>query len=668
MMHVETLAFGPKDSYVVVNSEGTCFWSGVLPKGLTKTLTRSRHHKDITTIAFNERDFVIGYADGAWEAEVDREVERALASIGALITFSFGPDDSFIAVGDRSIKHRGIPELLTREIVRRRRFYTVQFVALGPEDSYCLGYDDGRIVFDMEGFHPHLKKLLLRNRTPITSLYLAPDSDNYLAQDNTYTYTWAASQDFSNAIETNGVTLSPEAIYYSVSEISGFFDDGRLVEETVDDLLEEIISPFDIPAITVIEHKGLMYTLDNRRLWAFKEADVSSIPVILQDSRLSYKLRRQLDKVDGFDVDIIDLPKVFGLVGLVRLVGFLFLGLGLGLGLVAFVVGIVLVLELVVFRIVLELVFLRFLQDIVGNQETVKRLAVIAKQGNLPNIIIAGPPGTGKTTSILALAHEMLGPAYKEAVLELNASDDRGINVVRNKIKSFAQKKVTLPRGAHKIIILDEADSMTSAAQQALRRTMELYASTTRFALACNTSSKIIEPIQSRCAILRYSRLSDVDILERIKYVCAQEQIATTEKGFEAIIFTAEGDMRNALNNLQSTHAGFGTLSDTNVFRVCDQPHPGVVTGILQDCIKGDVDNATEKLDSLYQHGYAAADLINTFFKVCKAQSMPEPLKLSFIREIGITHMRVLEGMQSNLQLSGLLARLCALASPSEKK
>ena len=120
--------------------------------------------------------------------------------------------------------------------------------------------------------------------------------------------------------------------------------------------------------------------------------------------------------------------------------------------------------------------------------------------------------GIGKTTSILCLAREMLGPIYKQAVLELNASDERGIDVVRNKIKTFAQTKVTLPPGKHKIVILDEADSMTGAAQQALRRTMEIYSSTTRFALACNNSTKIIEPIQSRCAILRYSKLHDSEV------------------------------------------------------------------------------------------------------------------------------------------------------------
>jgi replication factor C subunit 2/4 len=139
-----------------------------------------------------------------------------------------------------------------------------------------------------------------------------------------------------------------------------------------------------------------------------------------------------------------------------------------------------------------------FLSDVVGNSEAVSRLSAIATVGNLPNIILAGPPGIGKTTSILCLAREMLGDSYKNAVLELNASDARGIDIVRNKIKMFAQKKVTLPPGKHKIIILDEADSMTGAAQQALRRTMEIYSATTRFALACNNSTKIIEPIQSR--------------------------------------------------------------------------------------------------------------------------------------------------------------------------
>lgn len=156
----------------------------------------------------------------------------------------------------------------------------------------------------------------------------------------------------------------------------------------------------------------------------------------------------------------------------------------------------------------------------------------------------------------------MLGDQFDVAVLEMNASDARGIDVVRNKIKSFAQQKVTLPPGRHKIIILDEADSMTSAAQQALRRTMEIYSSSTRFCFAANTSSKLIEPIQSRCAILRFTRLDDKDVLRRLKEVVDAEKIERfTPEGLEAILFTAQGDLRNAINNLQSTYAGLGAIT-----------------------------------------------------------------------------------------------------------
>mmetsp|Transcript_2910 Transcript_2910/g.2570 ORF Transcript_2910/g.2570 Transcript_2910/m.2570 type:complete len:233 (-) Transcript_2910:420-1118(-) len=209
-----------------------------------------------------------------------------------------------------------------------------------------------------------------------------------------------------------------------------------------------------------------------------------------------------------------------------------------------------------------------YLKDIVGNSEAVSRLISISKVGNLPNIILSGPPGIGKTTSILCLAHEMLGSDYKNAVLELNASDSRGIEVVRNKIKMFAQKKVTLPANRHKIIILDEADSMTAAAQQALRRTMEIYSATTRFALACNNSTKIIEPIQSRCAVLRFNKLQDVEVLTRIQQVCALENVTYDNSGLEAIIFTSDGDLRNALNSLQATVSGFGYVNHEHVFMV----------------------------------------------------------------------------------------------------
>jgi replication factor C subunit 2/4 len=184
--------------------------------------------------------------------------------------------------------------------------------------------------------------------------------------------------------------------------------------------------------------------------------------------------------------------------------------------------------------------------------------------------------------------------------LNLYLTSFTGIDVVRNRIKAFAQKKVTLPAGRQKLIILDEADSMTSGAQQALRRTMEIYSSTTRFAFACNQSNKIIEPLQSRCAILRYARLTDVQVLKRLKEICAAEKIECSDDGLAALIFSAEGDMRQAINNLQSTASGFGFVNGEHVFKVVDSPHPVKIQAMLKACSEGKVDSATDGLRELW--------------------------------------------------------------------
>jgi replication factor C subunit 2/4 len=305
------------------------------------------------------------------------------------------------------------------------------------------------------------------------------------------------------------------------------------------------------------------------------------------------------------------------------------------------------------------------LKDIVGNKEIISRLKAIAEQGNMPNLILSGAPGIGKTTSMVCLAKSLLGSAFKDAVLELNASDDRGIDVVREKIKMFAQKKVILPPGRHKIIILDEADSITKGAQQALRRTIELHSGTTRFAFACNQSDKIIEAIQSRCAIVRFQTLGDKDILARLLEVAKAENVQYTDDGMEAIVFTAQGDMRRGLNNLQSTSTGFQLVTAENVFKVCDQPHPLVVKRIIEHCLQGDIDAAIAELSGLWDEGYAALDIMATVFRVVKNYSMPEYLKLEFLKEIGLTQAVAADGVSSLLQLDGMLARLCQVQAES---
>uniref|UniRef100_A0A182PTP8 Replication factor C subunit 2 n=1 Tax=Anopheles epiroticus TaxID=199890 RepID=A0A182PTP8_9DIPT len=256
-------------------------------------------------------------------------------------------------------------------------------------------------------------------------------------------------------------------------------------------------------------------------------------------------------------------------------------------------------------------------EEIVGNEETVARLRIFATEGNVPNLIIAGPPGVGITTTILCLARILLGPKFREAVLELNASYERDIDVVRSKIKMFAQLKVTLPPGRHKIVILDHADIMTEDAQQALWQTMEIFSDTTRFALTCNTSEKIIEPIQSRSAMLRFSKLSDAQLMAKVLEICKREKLTYTKDGLEA-----NPDM-------------------------------------LQHCIKGDIHKTYKIMSKLWKSGYAAEDIIGNIFRVCRRMEMNKKLQLCFIREIGETHMNITDGLNSLLQLSCLLARLC---------
>ena len=305
----------------------------------------------------------------------------------------------------------------------------------------------------------------------------------------------------------------------------------------------------------------------------------------------------------------------------------------------------------------------QLLEDVVGNERTISQLNTISAQGNMPNLLLVGPPGCGKTTSIWCLARQMLGETARQAVCELNASDDRGIDVVREKIKSFAQQKVNVPANMHKIIILDEADSMTSSAQQALRMIMTDYTSTTRFALACNDSSKIIEAIQSRCAILRFTRLNDQNVLSRLMTVIKAEDVKFEQKGLEALIFTAEGDMRNALNNLQATVSAFAFVNFDNVFQVCDQPHPDILRDVIVKCLEGQFSAACNCLKILWVQGYSPLDIIGSLYKVVTNYSMHENLQLKYLKELAVLRMRLLDGVCTLLQVHGCLAKLCEMST-----
>jgi replication factor C subunit 2/4 len=299
------------------------------------------------------------------------------------------------------------------------------------------------------------------------------------------------------------------------------------------------------------------------------------------------------------------------------------------------------------------------LSQIVGNKRIISNLQSISESGNLPNLILAGPPGTGKTTSVLALAHELLGENFKKAVIELNASDERGINVVRDKIKRFAQQKIHLPEGRHKIIILDEADSMTSSAQGSMRVTISDYSNTTRFVLACNDSSKIIEAIQSRCTVLRFGKLSSDDIKERIQFVLKNENAKYDEKGLQAIIDTCNGDMRYALNNSQSCIVGFGEINEENVYKIVELPRPKEIEKIYNFCLNKMFVDAINKFSELFNDGYSCLEIISVFNRLIQENDkIDDKVRITLLKKISEYKMNLIDGLDSDLQMSGFISEI----------
>ncbi|CAI2376477.1 unnamed protein product [Moneuplotes crassus] len=297
------------------------------------------------------------------------------------------------------------------------------------------------------------------------------------------------------------------------------------------------------------------------------------------------------------------------------------------------------------------------IDDLIGNESAKKTFRGIIREGSMTNLLLCGPPGTGKTTSIHILAKELLGKDYKYHFCELNASDDRGIDVVRNQIKSFCKKKSFLPEGKHKMIILDEVDSMTEAAQQALRVIMTDY-SNTRFALACNDSSKIIEPIQSRCGVIRLRKVEQDKMTERFIQICEKEEVKYEKEGIDALVFCADGDLRAGIGSLQATVSGFGAITQETVFKVVDLPQPEVLKKVLMACIQGKYSEAVSQIDKVLKEGYNMVDVIGTFMKVIQQAKISEDKRLEFLSLATALKMKILQGLDSKLQFHSLLAQL----------
>ena len=296
-------------------------------------------------------------------------------------------------------------------------------------------------------------------------------------------------------------------------------------------------------------------------------------------------------------------------------------------------------------------------EDIKGQKAIVERVKAFVDQKNMPHLLFSGPAGIGKSTLALVVAKQLFKESWKQNFLELNASDERGIDVVRNTIKDFARIK-TLGNYPFKIIFLDECDSLTKEAQQALRRTMENYVLSTRFILSCNFSSKIIDPIQSRCTIFRFKPLAEEEVKEYIENIKNNEQLELNDEIIKEIVQITAGDARRITNLLQSSASISKKITKELIYSLVSAAQPKEIKDVLTLAINKNFIEARNKLlQVMLDHGLSGLDTVKQIQQeILNLENISDDKKLELIDKCGEIEFRMVEGSDEFIQIEALLA------------
>jgi replication factor C subunit 2/4 len=302
----------------------------------------------------------------------------------------------------------------------------------------------------------------------------------------------------------------------------------------------------------------------------------------------------------------------------------------------------------------------RNIDNIILNDILKSKITSFLDNNLIPNIIISGPPGTGKTSLILLIAKHIYRENYKEAVLELNASDNRGIEIINNNITYFCKKRITDKNNnpIPKLIILDEADNITNKVQNIISKLLEDSIINTKFAFTCNNSLNIIEALQSRCLMIYIPLLSCEQINNKLVDICKKEKIEYTDEALKLLSMNANGDIRYAINNIEVIYYGFGKIDKNNICELCHQPQPDIIINLIQECVYKNIKKVITIIEDLKKKGYCSNDILLTIINILQYVKIDEEIRINFNRILNESYVHICDGIDTNLQLYGCISRI----------